>query len=92
MTATVEQVAAALQALGHGTKTFPADPPDVPCAYVNVWHADDPLARYPADTVLAPTADDPTWTWGPNYEHRMLGSTTADQVAQAVSAGLSPRT
>jgi hypothetical protein len=91
MTATAQEVAIALRALGHRALSFPATPPDVLCAFVNVWHADDRDARYPADTVLAPTGPLPVWTWGSMFEHQMSADATAEQVAQAVHAGLVPR-
>lgn len=56
---------------------------DVNALIVNLWHPDEPYARYPHASVVL---DDEGMSWGPNWDYKDVQVTSGDDALDKVLA------
>lgn len=80
----VDQLSDALSKRKIHNEITRANGTDTKVDYVNVWHPEDPFARYPVTTIWAPREPGDTWQWGDNFECTMLSYSTTAQLADSI--------
>lgn len=98
--APIQQLANALRALPEPIRSRLVPPlrsenPILQGEGLNIWVPQNHLARYPDDTVWAPTPQILThnhWTWGASFQHTAPATTPPAELALLIADTLRPRT
>ncbi|SIH24026.1 Uncharacterised protein [Mycobacteroides abscessus subsp. abscessus] len=77
---TLAAMAREFQAQGFKVEVHQPDPPTTLVPYMNVWA--NHTERYPAETIWAPSQQEPCWTWGWNLQKSAPADTSSTNLTR----------